>query len=153
MSVTIPGKRKSVNRKRTISYETDYFGWTREQADLLQKRDFENLDIEHLREEIESLGNSERNALESHFSILLIFLLKMEYQPSMRSKSWENSVKNAKFRILRLIQKNPGLRPYLKDLITDAYYLARLDASSETGLDEEAFPKTCPWSKDKLLAD
>lgn len=133
-------------------HETDFFQWTRDQILYLKKQKFEKLDIVHLIEEIESLGNSEKNAIESHLIILFIHLLKIEYQPAMRCNSWNNSVENAKFRITRLVDKNPSLKRMVADFFPDAYYSARLQASSETGLNVTAFPAKCPWEPQELFA-
>ena len=143
--------RSSVSKVHVANngYEKDFYKWTRTQANFLKKEELDKLDIRHLIEEIESLGNSEKRALESHISNLFLHLLKIQYQPSMRSKSWDNSVKNAAFQIKKILKTNPSLRPKLKELTPDAYYVARLNASSETGLDESVFPKNCPWDIEK----
>jgi len=138
-------------RAATNAYEKDFYNWTRAQANFLKNEELDKLDIRHLIEEIESLGNSEKRALESHISNLFLHLLKIKHQPSMRSKSWENSVKNATFQIKKILKANPSLKSRLKELTRDAYYIARLNASSETGLDESVFPKNCPWEMVELL--
>src|SRR5205085_7862178 len=79
-----------------LAYENDFYKWTQNQIAFLQKKEFTKLDIDHLIEEIESLGNSEKNAIESHMIVLFVHLLKIKYQPAMRCKSWDNSVENAK---------------------------------------------------------
>jgi len=43
-------------------YETDYYQWTREQAQALRERHFDNIDWENIIEEIEALGRSEYSA-------------------------------------------------------------------------------------------
>lgn len=136
---------------RKINYEKDFYAWTQKQANLLKHEEFEELDVKHLIEEIESLGNSEKRALESHIANLFLYLLKIKYQPSMRSKSWDNSVKNAKFQIKKLLKANPSLKSKLNALIKDAYFTARLNASSETGLDEKIFAEKCPWTEKDLV--
>ena len=141
MTLTIPA----------APYKKDFYKWTRDQILHLEKQEFSKLDITHLIEEIESLGNSEKNALESYMTVLFLHMLKMKYQPVMRCNSWENSVENAKFRIKRLIQKNPSLKNSVPEFLPDAYYSARLQASSETGLNKNTFPKECPWTIHELF--
>jgi len=136
-----------------LEYDKDLFKWTKTQANLLQKGELEKLDIDHLREEIESLGISLQRALESYISNLLMHKLKIEYQPEKHSNSWDNSIKNATFQIEKLIKKNPSLKTYLPGIFKDAYYAARLDASSETGLDEKKFPEECPWTIKELFPE
>jgi len=160
MNTSPAKKRVSVNKPTVghlksdgLAYEKDFYKWTRTQANLLKTQEFEKLDIKHLMEEIESLGNSEKRALESHIANLFLHLLKIEHQPSMRSKSWDNFVKNAKFQITKLLKANPSLKSKLSQLSEDAYFTARLNASSETGLDENVFPIACPWKISDLLSN
>ena len=44
----------------TPTYDTDFYAWTQAQADAIRAKDLARLDIEHLAEEIESLGISGR---------------------------------------------------------------------------------------------
>ena len=69
------------------SYETDFYAWTIEQADLLHNQQWQHLDLENLIEEITSLGKQQRQELRNRLSILLAHLLKWEYQPQKRSRS------------------------------------------------------------------
>jgi hypothetical protein len=41
-------------------YESDFFGWAQQQAELLKAGQLTELDTEHLIEEIEAMGRSER---------------------------------------------------------------------------------------------
>lgn len=156
-SVRINPSRMSVCAPSAIEekleHDRDFFKWTRNQMKFLKEKEFTKLDIDNLIEEIESLGNSERNAIESYMIVLFIHLLKMEFQPAMRCNSWENSIENAKFRIKRLVKKNPSLNKEVSEVIPDAYYSAKLQASSETGLDKKTFPEECPWTSDKLFPE
>ncbi|MEN8236161.1 MAG: DUF29 domain-containing protein [Pseudomonadota bacterium] len=144
-------KQMSISPNRKDDYEMDFYGWTRKQAALLQKQEFEKLDITHLIEEMDSLGRSEKRSLESHISILFMHLLKIKYQPEKHTRSWDNSVKNSIFQSQKILKENPSLKPKLDSISKDAYYSARLNASSETGLRESTFPKKCQWDIKKLL--
>ena len=53
-------------------YDTDFYAWTQAQADALRAKDWAALDLEHLAEEIDSLGKSDRRALVSHLDHLLL---------------------------------------------------------------------------------
>jgi hypothetical protein len=50
-----------------------------------------------------------------------------------------------------LLQDNPGLKSQFADIIANAYRLAKVDASRETGLDRASFPTMCPWSVEQLM--
>ena len=65
-------------------YEQDFYAWTQAQAALLEARRFDALDVVHLVEEVESLGKSQQNVLESRLEKLVLHLLKWRYQPEKR---------------------------------------------------------------------
>lgn len=132
-------------------YENDCYGWSVEQATLLRNKDFDLLDIDNLVEEILSVGKSQRGALESHLRVLLMHLLKMQYQPHMKTKSWELSVRLAKHHAMKVLRKNPGLKQYLNEILTESYEDAVLDASIETGIDIKTFPAECPWTLQEIF--
>jgi len=134
-------------------YETDFVGWTYQQADLVKNRKFEEIDMLNLIEEIESMGRSQADKLESHLRVLMLHLLKIKFQPEKHTLSWDLSVKKSKFQAKKTIYKNPSLKSKLDEIILDAYYAATLEAAQETGLDEETFPIECPYTKQELLGD
>ncbi|MFM7370443.1 MAG: DUF29 family protein, partial [Sphaerospermopsis kisseleviana] len=55
---------------------------------LLKNKQFAELELENLIEEIESMGRSEKNALKSNLRVLIMHLLKYKFQPQNRSNSW-----------------------------------------------------------------
>ena len=65
-------------------YEQDFYAWANEQAALLRAGRLSAADIEHIAEEIESMGKTEKRELVSRFAVLLLHLLKWQYQPSLR---------------------------------------------------------------------
>lgn len=131
-------------------YDTDFYTWALTQGQALRAKDWPALDLEHLAEEIESLGNEQAHAVESHLRILTLHLLKWRYQPTRRGKSWRRSLLLARQRIAGRLRRNPGLRPELSVLTTHAYADARSLAALETDLPPATFPETCPWSLDQL---
>jgi hypothetical protein len=50
---------------RKSLYEADFLLWTQDTVAKLKAKDYDNLDLENLIEEIESLGSSYRYELES----------------------------------------------------------------------------------------
>jgi hypothetical protein len=69
-----------------VSYDQDVILWSQEQARLLRARRFAELDIEHLADEIEDVGKSEKRDLASRMAVLLAHLLKWKSQPESRSQ-------------------------------------------------------------------
>lgn len=132
-------------------YETDFAAWTAEQAELLQAGRLDALDIAGLIEEIEDMGKSERSGLESHLSVVLMHLLKWQFQPDRRTASWRHSILNGRFQALKRLKRSPSLRPKVSEIITDEYDMARENAAFETGLPLTYFPDTCPFTTEQVL--
>jgi phage pi2 protein 07 len=132
-------------------YEQDYYLWVEATAKLLRYRCFEQLDIENLIEEIESMGRSEKNALESNLRILLMHLLKWKYQPEKRSNSWSFSITEHSLRINKSFKNSPSLIRYFQEVFEECYLDARKLAARETGLQIELFPIRCPFRQEDVL--
>jgi len=137
----------------TAIYETDFYAWTERQAALLRAEEFEAVDWHNLIEEIEALGRSETHKVESRLIILLMHLLKWEYQPERRSRSWQNTIAEQRDRLDRLLRKNPTLRARLPEILEFVYPYAVKKALRETGLLASPFPQACPYTLQQLLDD
>lgn len=135
------------------NYNQDFYSWTQEQAALLRSGRLADLDIENLIEEVETMGRSEKRALESRLTVLLVHLLKWKYQPSRRGRSWTLTIIGQRIELDRVLKDNPGLKPQLADLLTNAYRLARVNAEKETGLNNNVFESACPWSFEQITDD
>jgi hypothetical protein len=135
----------------TTTYDTDFYAWTQEQVDLLRQGQLGKLDIEHLIEEIEDMGMSQRRALTSRLQVLISHLLKWHYQPDRRSPSWEATIHIQRSEIVDLLADSPSLRSQLNAFIERAYPKARQAARGETRLPLETFPPICPYTPAQLL--
>ena len=127
-------------------YERDFFAWANQQTALLRAGQFAQADIEHVAEEIESMGRSEKRELLSRLAILLMHLLKWQAQPMLRGNSWQATIKVQRREISRHLADNPSLQAKLPELLEAAYGDAILLAARESGLSEATFPPTNPWS-------
>lgn len=134
------------------TYEGDVVAWANEQAKLIRAGRFELLDIENIAEEIEDVGKSEKRELANRMAILIAHLLKWQFQPERRGRSWEITITNQRRSIIKRIEKTPGLKSCLedKDWWHDAWTDGIARAQTETGLDV-AKTEDCPWTKDELL--
>jgi hypothetical protein len=133
-------------------YETDFYAWTQEQSRLLRSGAYALLDAEHLSEEIESMGRAERRQLMHRLEVLLVHLLKWQYQPELRGRSWELTIAEQRRRIDRLLRDNPSLRSQLPAVLAEAYDDARFGAMRETGLPQTTFPQDCPYPVPDVLS-
>jgi hypothetical protein len=134
-------------------YDTDFYAWTREQAELLRAGKLPALDVAHIAEEIESMGRSERNQLTDWLAVLLAHLLKWQFQPGLRGNSWRLTIREQRRRAARLLAQNPSLGAVRDAILEDAYGDAVLMAERETGLPGITFPDACPWTFDQAMED
>ncbi|MGK7893439.1 MAG: DUF29 domain-containing protein [Xenococcus sp. (in: cyanobacteria)] len=132
-------------------YEQDFCLWIENTAHLLEERQFSQLDLENLVEEIRTMGKSEKNALESNLIIVFLHLLKWQYQPDKRSRSWESSIFEHRRRIHKAFKNSPSLKPFFTDIFAECYQYGRKQASIETGLSLAAFPIESPFTIDNIL--
>lgn len=136
-----------------INYDTDFYGWTQEQAALLKAGRLSELDIDHLLEEVETMGRSEKRELNSRLTVLLTHLLKWQFQPIRRGRSWQLTIEGQRINFSETLDENPSLKPQLDTILNKAYAKAIIKASQETGLDKNIFPHACPWALSEILDD
>lgn len=132
-------------------YQHDFNEWIYQQIHLLKQGKVNEIDVEHLIEELEDMGKSNLRELESRFVILIAHLLKWQFQPTGQSNSWRSSISEQRVQLLRLLRKTPSLKRELENAIADAYSDALELAIDETGLAETTFPQQCPYSVTELL--
>jgi len=133
-------------------YDRDFYAWSKKQAALLRAGKLQQADIEHIAEEIESMGKTEKRELISRLTVLLLHLLKWRFQPGKRAASWEASVKVQRNRLIDHLDDNPSLRPLAPAALATAYRDAVIEAVAETGLPGPMFPETCPWTLEQILS-
>jgi hypothetical protein len=133
-------------------YEQDFYQWTQHNAQLLREGKLTEIDILHIAEELESMGKRDRRELVSRLTVLLAHLLKWQFQPHFRSKSWQFTLREQRTQIAKLLKDSPSLKKYLhEEGMLEAYPDALEMASDETGLLVSAFPERCPYSIEQLL--
>jgi hypothetical protein len=135
------------------NYETDFYAWANEQAKLLRSGNLAQADIENIAEEIESMGRSEKRELVNRLTILLLHLLKWQYQPGKRGSSWETSIKIQRIKTLSNIKDNPSLKASITVSMSAAYKIATLEAADEIGLQKSTFPTVSPYTFEQMMDD
>ncbi|PQQ29350.1 DUF29 domain-containing protein [Photorhabdus hindustanensis] len=135
----------------TTRYDSDFYGWTQEQAGLLRSGDLSQLDTENLLEEIEAMGRSERRELRFRLEILLAHLLKWRYQADRRGRSWELTIEEQRDKAIDCLQESPSLKNKLDEHLEKAYTTARRLAEKETLINRNIFPETCPWTFEQIM--
>jgi hypothetical protein len=103
--------------------------------DVLREGSVENAMI-GLEELIDALSRSDRRALESHLTRLMTHVIKWKVQPDRRSRSWRNTILNARTAIVRLQRHMPILnRSVIEEDWSELVEVARREAEGETDLD------------------
>ncbi len=132
-------------------YDRDFYAWTQEQAALLKSGQWDQLDIPNLVEEIEALGRQERRELVNRLGILVGHLLKWQFQPQQRSKSWTATIIEQRQEVQELIADNPSLKSYLVEAMNKAYQKSVLLVVKETPLSLDDLPAQCPYTLDHVM--
>ncbi|HAN46413.1 MAG TPA: DUF29 domain-containing protein [Cyanobacteria bacterium UBA8156] len=120
-------------------YETDYQLWVNDTVTELRARNFENLDLENLIAEVESLGRSQKHAISSYLMGLCEHLLKIQYWESERElclRGWKLEVRNFRLQLQEELAASPSLTSFLGDVFGKQYKNGRnlfLDASDLSG--------------------
>jgi hypothetical protein len=90
------------------SYDDDFVEWTQQTAELLRAGRFSEVDLEHLAEEVEDLGKSERSAVRSRLTQMLLHLMKQRIQPERAGAGWRASITAPGARLCRRSTTHPA---------------------------------------------
>jgi hypothetical protein len=132
-------------------YEYDFNLWVEATAQLLREGRLTQLDVVNLLDEVESMGNSDKHALSSDLVVVLLHLLKWQYQPNKRTRSWEKSIAKHRRRIRKIFKSSPSLKNYFQQTFDECYLDARKQAKIETRLPLDHFPEICPFTSEQVL--
>ncbi|MCC5640294.1 DUF29 domain-containing protein [Nostoc sp. CHAB 5844] len=135
-------------------YEQDFYLWIQTTVKLLQEGKLEQLDIENLIEEIDSMGRSEKKELRTRLIILIEHLLKLEYwteEKECNARGWRNTIVEQRRQIIYLLEDSPSLKSVLNDVFLDCYTDARNDTIRKYQLPSELFPQESPFSVVQIL--
>jgi Domain of unknown function DUF29 len=113
-------------------HTNDYVQWIESTVAKLRRQDYAHVDWQNLIEEIEDMGRSERKSLKSNFIVIVLHLLKWQYQPQMRGGSWAGRIVEHRRRMRDAIADSPSLKPYLQEVYQDWYTDAVRQAIAET---------------------
>jgi threonine aldolase len=132
-------------------YETDFYSWAYQQAQLLRQGEFQALDQVHLIEEIEDLGNRHYDQLESRLVQLIAHLLKWQFQQNKQTNSWRATIRVQRVSLEKLLRRNPGLQSRIAEAMAESWTEARILAVEETNLPDEQFPQDCPYTFEEAI--
>lgn len=131
-------------------YERDWILWCFVEADKLRRRRWSELDLPNIIEELETLAKTRRRSYRASYRLVVSHLLKWQYQPSMRSPSWEITIARERDNIAATEEESGTLKAEAQSIVDSAYRSARREAHKETGLPLSAFPLGCPYTLEQL---
>ena len=132
-------------------YDADFVEWSARTAELMRAGRLDEVDIEHVAEEIEDLGKRDRWAVHSQMLKLLLHQVKRKIQPERDSASWRRSIINSQERIAVRTNDSPSLERFLEEQLQDIYTRAVRGALFETGVKLADLPERCPFTLHQLL--
>jgi Domain of unknown function DUF29 len=136
-------------------YEDDFYVWTQRQAEALRGRRLEELDLEHLAEEVEDLGSALRSALRSRTRTIIEHLLKLEFSPAEEPKrGWRQTIRTQRRDLADDI--TPTLRQDLLIELPELYERTRTDLAEDLReygehAAADALPVACPYTLERIL--
>ena len=135
-----------------IAYEKDIVAWANEQARFIRAGRFDLVDAQHLAEEMEIMGKSEKRELANRMALLIAHLLKWKHQPNRRGSSWQKTIRIQRKEIAYELRDMPSLKTLLTDpeWVELVWEKAVAQAEDETGLDN--FPDTCIWTTEQIFS-
>jgi len=136
-------------------YETDFFAWTQRQAELLKDKRFDEMDTDHIAEEIEDMGISQKQQLMSRLGVLVAHLVKWKYRLSFSGKvssSCKGTIVEQRRKIKRLLKDNPSFKRLLnEDNLKEIYGDALAIVLKDTGKEPTDFPVECLFNFEQIL--
>lgn len=128
-------------------YEQDILLWAEDTVAKLKARDFEHLDLEHLIEEVEALGISQRKELLSRLMRLLEHLLKRLYVNSPQDyNGWERTIRNQRSELGILLDQAPSLKTKWDEYFMNAWQRALVKVRAE--YPQIPFPSIWPYESE-----
>ena len=133
-------------------YQSDVVAWAQEQAALLRAGQLDEIDAEHIAEEIEDVARAEIRDLAKRAAVLVRYIMEFNLAPGVNR---EPAIRHYRASIARRLQRTPSLNEAIADPefwldVWDDAILGILSEHPET--DAAKLPATCPWSALQILS-
>jgi hypothetical protein len=132
--------------------EGDFVGWADDTAKAIEEGRFDEIDRIALADEVASLSRSAKRELASALRLLLVHMLKAQYQPEKHTRGWDDTIRRERRNANKFLAESPSLTSSLNEIFADAYEDAVYQAESETRLALSTFPKSCQWMIEEVLS-
>lgn len=131
-------------------YDIDFAEWCARTADLVRAGRLDDVDLEHVAEEIEDMGKRDRRAATNRTRALLMHLLKWAAKEEKRFPSWKATITEQRRRLSAIFEDSGSVRAYVQKNLAVIYREASKDALSEMGR-SQGLPVKCPWTVKNIL--
>ena len=136
--------------------DREYDSWLIEQIELLKQRNFKDLDIDNLIEELETLVRREKSSVEQFAYLIMLHLLLVEYwyeESEWNRNHWESEIVGFRLQLNNKLTTN--LYNHLEKRLDFLYDKAVIAAIKKTksSCPENRFPKERKYSLSDILKD
>ena len=134
-----------------MQYDKDFFRWTQETAELIRRRRFDEIDLEHVAEEIEDMGKRDRREVQSRLTAIVRYLLSWQIRPELREASgWLVTINHHRGEVELILEDSPSLCN-IRALLPVVYQVACELAAIETELSIDRLPSACPDTPEQIM--
>ena len=138
-------------------YEQDFYAWSKAQANLLRAGRYSDLDLEHLIEEVDDLGESLKRSVRSRLRTIIEHLLKLEHSPAQAPRGgWYDTILTQRSDLLD--ELTPSIRREIEPALPELYERTREKTTTSLRKHGEnaaadALPPSCPYAFDQIIGD
>jgi hypothetical protein len=135
-------------------YEEDFYAWTQQQAELLRRLPVagNELDLEHIAEEIEDLGRSDLRAAQSLCEHIIEHFLKLEYSGLKEpADQWRDEIVEWRLQLEKILTRSIEAKLDLPDRYRAALRLVRRLERDVPALTSR-LPVQCPYTLQQILS-
>ena len=132
-------------------YETDDHLWLLETIKLLKQSRFDELDLENLIEELESLAKRDKHQVKSLLEQVIRHLLLLQFWTEESERNyyhWQSEILGFRYQLEDRLTTN--LRNYLAEEMNNIYNRALKYVQIKTKFKVD-FPAECPYTLEQLL--
>ena len=134
-------------------YEEDFYAWTQQQAELLRRLPAigNEIDLEHIAEEIEDLGRSDLRAARSLCQHIIEHFLKLEYSGlDEPADYWRDEIVEWRLQLEQILTRSIVAKLDLPGCYRTAIRLVRRLEREVPGLISR-LPVECPYTLEQIV--
>lgn len=132
-------------------YEEDFFAWVNHNINLIKNDKKSKVDFNNLLQELTWMSKKERKALRTRLIILMAHMLKWDFQPNYRCRSWYLTIKEQRLSLKEIIQESPSLHQEISKIIIEEFERVVALAMEETRLRRDSFPHEPIYSEEDVF--